>query len=207
MNRFVKYLILSDLFFWSAWGLVSPLFAIFVVDKIEGGSLLVVGIASGIALVLKSVLRIPIGIFIDKFDGEKDDYFCLVIGLFIAALTAFGFIFASKVWHIYLLQALQGIGVAVSLSAWSPIFSRHIDDKKRALEWGLDATAIGVGTGVTSIIGSWAVARFGFDSVFFCVGVIGIVGALILLPIKKDVQKEKTPGLTFSFKDIFTNNK
>ena len=74
INRVIKYLILSDLAFWSGWGLFNPVFAIFIIEKIQGGNAFVVGAAVAVYWITKSLLRIPIGIFLDSLTGEKDDY-------------------------------------------------------------------------------------------------------------------------------------
>ncbi|HOK35414.1 MAG TPA: MFS transporter [Candidatus Pacearchaeota archaeon] len=202
-NKIIKYLVLSDLIFWSGWGLVNPIFAIFITDNIEGGNALVVGIASGVYWLLKSILMIPIGTFLDNRPGEKDDYWVLVSGFFIAALVPFGFIFAKLPWHIYLLQAIQAVGMAASLSAWSAIFTRHIDKGKEATEWSLDATAVGLGTGISGTIGGWAVTKFGFNPVFIAVGILGIIGTLLLLSLRRHMRAKRDHGLYFSLRDIF----
>ena len=206
INRIIKYLVLSDFMFWSGWGLISPVFAIFIVDKIKGGDTLVVGIAAGIYWILKSILRIPIGIFLDSYPSEKDDYWFLTIGLFIASLTPFGFIFAKLPWHVYLLQIIYAIAMAMSVSGWAAIFTRHIDKGKEATEWGIDATSVGVGIGVFGIIGGWAVTRLGFDFVFMVVGFLGLTGSILLLCLKNDIKGVFDRGLRFDFKEIFQRN-
>lgn len=203
INRIIKYLILSDLIFWAGWGLITPVFAIFITEKIEGGSAFVVGIAAAIYLILESVLRLPIGIFLDSRPGEKEDYLFLVFGLFLAGLVPFGFIFSNLSWHIYLLQAIQAIAVAMALSGWSAIFTRHIDKGKEATEWGLDGTSVSLGMGISGAVGGWAVTKFGFEPVFILVGIFGIIGAFLLLPLKNEIEGGFGHGLHFSFKDIF----
>ncbi len=202
-NRVVKYLVLSDLVFWAGWGLISPVFAIFIIDKIEGGTAFVVGMAAAIYWILKSLLRIPIGMFLDTRPGERDDYWFLTVGLFIAALIPFGFIFAKFPWHIYSLQAIYAVAMAMSLSGWSAIFTRHIDKGKEATEWGLDATSVGLGIGISGAIGGWAVTQFGFEPVFIAVGILGIIGAILLLGLKNEIKGVFDHGLHFSFKEIF----
>jgi hypothetical protein len=59
VNKIVKYLILADIAFWTGWGLVSPVFAIFIVEKIQGGTALVVGIATAIYWLFRSLLVLP----------------------------------------------------------------------------------------------------------------------------------------------------
>ncbi len=203
INRIIKYLIVSDLVFWSSWGLITPIFAVFIIEKIEGGSVFIVGMAAAVYWILRSFLRIPIGIFLDACPGEKDDYWFLVTGLFIAALVPFGFVFASLPLHIYLLQAVYAVGMAMTSSGWSAIFTRHIDKGRESTEWGMDATSIGFGIGIFGAVGGWAVTQFGFDPVFIVVGVFGLVGASFLLFLRKDIRGVFDHGLHFSFKDIF----
>jgi len=203
INRIVKYLILSDLAFYAGWGLISPIFAIFIVEKIVGGNVLVAGLSSAVYLILIALLRVPMGIFLDSKPGERDDYWFLTVGLFIAALIPFGFIFSRFPWHIYLLQAIHAIGMAMSLSAWPAIFTRHIDKGKESTEWGLDATSVGLGAGISGAIGGWAVTKFGFNPVFIAFGIIGLIGAFLLLFLRNEIRGVFDHGFRFSFKDIF----
>ena len=207
-NRIIKYLILSDLAFWTGWGLITPIFAIFIVQKIKGGDIFVVGMASAVYFISKSLFRIPIGVLLDTIPSERDDYLFLVTGLLLAALVPFGFIFAETPLHIYILQGIHGIVLAMSLAGWSAIFTRHIDKGKEATEWSLDATSIGLGTGFAGAIGGWAVSRFGFNPVFVTVGILGLLGAILLFVLRKDIkgvfEKDSlNDGVHSYFRDIF----
>ena len=202
INKIVKYLVLSDLVFWAGWGLITPVFAIFIVDRIQGGTAFVVGIASAIYWILKSILRIPIGMFLDKTIGERDDYWFLTVGLFMAAFVPFGYAIATLPWHIYMLQVFYAIGMAMSLSGWTAIFTRHIDKGKEATEWGIDATSVGLGAGISAAIGGWAVTQFGFALVLIAVGILGLIGASILFLLRDEIKGVLDHGLHFSLKDI-----
>ncbi len=202
LNKIIKYLIFSDLIFYSGWGLVTPIFAIFIVNNIQEGSVLVVGMASAIFWILKSILRIPFGIFLDSHKGEKDDYFFTVFGLFIASLIPFGYIFSKFPWHIYILQAIYAIGMSMSLSGWSAIFTRHIDKGKESTEWGISATAYGIGAGIAAAVGGLAVSKFGFNPVFIVVGIMGLIGVALLLFIKNQIKGFDGNNI-FNLKEIF----
>jgi MFS family permease len=203
INRIIKYLILSDLVFWSGWGLFNPVFAIFVIEKIEGGDAFVVGAAVAIYWIVKALLRTPIGIFLDSLSGERDDYFFLVLGLFVVALIPFGYYFSSQPWHIYLLQAVHGVAMAVSLSGWYSIFTRHIDKGKEGVEWGIQATTYGLGIGISGLIGGWAVTKFGFEPVLILVGIMGLIGVLILLGLRNEIKGVFDNGFNINLKEIF----
>lgn len=211
-NRIAKVLILSDLSFWAGWGLIAPIFAIFVIEKIQGGTMLVVGISSAIYWITNSLFRIPAGILLDTIPSEKDDYFFLVLGLFMASIIPLGYIFAKLPIHVYILQFLHGLAVAISLSGWSAIFTRHIDKGRESTDWGLDTTAIGIGMGVAGALGSWIADTFGFVFVFILVSILGLIGVSFLLVLRKDIRgvfdKESLKhGLFPAVKDIFDRQK
>jgi len=204
VNKVIKYLIFSDLLFWSGWGLISPIFAVFVIEKIQGGSLAVVGLASGIYWILKSVLRIPVGILLDSRKGEEDDFWFLFFGLILSSLVPFGYLMARSPFHIYLLQTFQALGMAMALSGWTAIFTRHIDPGKEATEWGLDGTFVGLGIGLSGILGGLIANSFGFQVVFVLVGIFGFSSAFLLFGILKLISpRSLKKGLIFSLKELF----
>jgi MFS family permease len=204
VNKIIKHLIISDLIFWSGWGLLSPIFAVFLMEKIEGGNLAVVGLANGIYWILKSILRIPIGIFLDLRKGEEDDFWFLFFGLVLSSLVPFGYLMAKYPWHIYLLQSLQAFGMAMAFSGGTAIFTRHIDQGKEATEWGLDATFVGLGIGISGIFGGLIANSFGFEAVFVIVGILGFLSAFLLLGILKIISPRSfKKGLIFSLKEFF----
>ena len=208
VSKVIKTLILSDLIFWSGWGLISPIFAIFIVEKIQGGTVAVIGVATAIYWILKSLLRIPIGLFLDGHNGEEDDFWFLFFGLIITSLVPFGYLMASLPWHIYLLQVLFAVGMAMALAGVSAIFTRHIDKGKEATEWGLDATSVGLGIGAAGALGGLIAASFGFNILFILVGISGIVSAIVLLPILKLLSPRTAgKGMIFSFKELFHKEK
>ena len=189
LNRIARYLIWSDLVFYSAWGLISPIFAVFILDIIQGGNALVVGFSAGINLIIRSLLRIPFGVYADK--NSKLAYGFMFWGLLFSAIVPIGFIFSSLPIHIYLLQAFLGAMLAMSTAGWTSLFSRHLDKGKESTEWGVDAVAVGLGPGITSILGGIAVTYFSFNYVFFIVALAGLIGVVLLLFVKKDLIKNK----------------
>lgn len=204
INSVIKYLILSDLIFWSGWGLISPIFAVFIVEKIKGGNLAIIGMATAIYWILKSLLRIPIGVFLDNRKGEEDDFWFLFFGLVLTSLVPFGYLMASLSVHLYLLQTIYAIGMAMALSGWTAIFTRHIDEGKEATEWALDATSVGLGIGIAGAIGGLMANVFGFNFVFILVGIFGICSAILLLSILKVISpRSLKKGMIFSLKELF----
>ena len=81
VGRLVKYFVISDFFLLAGWGLIDPVFSVFIIQRVVGGTLLTVGIAAAIYWITRSVLQIPIAKYLDSTPGEHDDFMALVGGL------------------------------------------------------------------------------------------------------------------------------
>ena len=206
VGRVVKYLVLSDLFLLLGWGLIDPVFSVFIIERIAGATLITVGAAAAVYWILRSVLEIPIANYLDRTPGERDDFRALVGGLFLAGLSALAFSVITKVWELYLVQILHAVGFAFYLPSWSSIFSRHLDRERVSFDWSLDSTAAGLAAGVSGLFAGIVAAEWGFPAVFISGGLLSLVAAFILMlapdlvlpkPTEAGVQmKDKTPAAT-----------
>jgi len=190
-NKVVKALITSDFFLNLGWGLLSPVFALFILQKVTIQDPLkaaqVAGLAALFYWISKSLLEIPIGYLLDKKHGEKDDLWFMVAGTFITSIVPLGYIFSSEPWHIYLCQVVHAVGMAMSLPSWLAIFTRHIDKGKEGFEWSLETTSIGLGAGIAGGVGGIIAGYLGFNILFMLVSGLNFVSGICLLFIKNDV--------------------
>jgi len=191
INKVIKTLIISDLFLNSAWGLFGPVFALFIVQNITVGdtsqAAKVAGTAAFCYWIVKSFLQIPIGKYLDKNHGEKDDFLFMFFGVLLSAFVPIGFLFSSLPWHIYAFNILHAVSMALVVPSWYAIFTRHIDRGKEAFEWGTDSTSLGLGVGLAGALGGIMVSFFGFKVIFILSTVINIISALLLLVIRKEM--------------------
>jgi hypothetical protein len=191
MNPIVKSLIISDFLLNSAWGFLSPIFALFLAQNISGGDVKqaakVAGFAALFYWITKSALQLPIAKQLDKNHGDIDDFWSLVIGLVIASIIPIGYLFSYHAWHIYALEIIHAIGLAMIIPAWYAIFTRHIDKGREAFEWGLDSTSLGFGVGITGAVGGIVAAFFGLSAIFIFTTAINLVSAIFLLVIRKKI--------------------
>lgn len=189
LNKIIKYLIYSDLIFYSGWGLISPIFALYLVDSLKLTAF-VVGMAAAVHLITRSLLRVPFGMQADK--SQKIAFRFMFWGLLVAALVPLGYISAASSAHIYALQALLGASLAMSTAGWTSIFAKHMDKGKESTEWGVDAVAVGLGPGIAGAVGGITVTLFSFNLVFAIVALAGLLGAFLLLFIKKEILAKQT---------------
>jgi MFS family permease len=191
LAKIIKVFIISDFFLNLGWGLLSPIFALFILEKITlnnpAEAAEVAGFSALFYWVTKSLIEIPIGRFLDKRDGEKDDFWFMFFGILIVGAVPIGYLFSTSPWQIYLFQILHAVGMAMALPSWLAIFTRHIDKGKEAFEWSLETTSIGAGAGIAGGIGGIVAAAFGFKVLLISVSVFTMIAALLYLFIRKDV--------------------
>jgi MFS family permease len=191
VNKIVKILIVADFAINSAFGLLAPIFAIFLANNIHGGGAQVAGFATSVYWITKSLLQLPIAKFLDRTDGERDDFYALVIGQYIACSTFFLYLFASEPWHIYSIQAILGVAMAFVVPAWFGIFSRHIDRGKNSFEWSLESVfSVGIATATAGAIGGTVAESFGFNVLFVSAGIISFIGVTFLIFLYPHLHKE-----------------
>jgi len=181
VGRLVKYFILVDLALLAGWGLIEPVFSVFIIEKVAGATLITVGAAAAIYWLLKSVLQLPISNYLDRTPGEKDDLYSLILGLLVAAFSALLFALVNQVWQLYVVQVLHAVGFALYAATWPAIFSRHLDKERVSFDWALDSTAAGVSAGTSGFLGGIIANWLGFQAVFVLAAAFSALSALILI--------------------------
>jgi len=199
INRVIKILITSDFFLQAGWGLSGPIFALFLTNQIgvslnTEDKIRMVGLVAATYWIIKSVVQPFIAHRLDKNHGEKDDYWFLVVGMYIANLIPLGYIFSTQPWHIFTLEFIRGLAMACVVPTWSAIFTRHINKGREAFSWSLESTGIGFAAGFAGAFGGIIASTLGFKAVFVLVSLFGLIASSTLLLIRNQIF----------FKDHFT---
>lgn len=188
VNHVILTLVLSDFLVISAPGLLSPIIAVFLTTQIAGGTLATVGFATTIFWVIKSVVQVPVAHYADNRRGEADDFAMMLVGSCLASVVPLlYYFFANEVWHVFALEALNGIGYAMMVPTYLAIFTRHIDKYKEGTEWTLHSNAVGLGFAAAAGLGGLMAERYGFRVIFLLVSATMFLGTVILLSIRRDI--------------------
>src|SRR3989344_4204600 len=141
MNKKLLLLILSDVLILSSFGLIAPIFALFITENLSGGSIVAAGLATTVFLVVKSVVQLPLSkYFVDK---EKHKTRSLLLGTLLIITVPFIYIFSTSTTHIFIAQAVYGLGAALAYPAWFSLFTAYIDKKHKGFEYTLWSTGVG----------------------------------------------------------------
>ena len=186
MKKELMWLILSDVLILSSFGLIAPIFAIFIKEDLIGGSLVTAGLAATIFCVTKSVIQLPLSKYVDKHSHKL---MLLIIGTFLIALVPFVYSFAKNVNHIFIAQVIYGIGTALAYPTWFSLFTTYMDKKHKGFEWAVWSTSVGIGTALTAYLGAELANILGFDFLFFIVGAFSLAGFVLLFFINQAHHK------------------
>jgi MFS family permease len=188
-NNVVKCLIAFDTSIVAAGALIAPVFAIFVVNNIVGGSAAVVGFATSIYMVSFSIARLTSAYYVDKKLSEKERVALSVVGTLVVGTSFLLYVVASRPWHVYALQALNGIGTALRYSPIMSLFTRYIDKGRESFEWGLYAVSTSLGQAFAASVGGALVDELGFEAVFAITGGAIMVSSLTSLALYREIKR------------------
>ncbi|MBI2113146.1 MAG: MFS transporter [Candidatus Wildermuthbacteria bacterium] len=187
LTTVILVLVASDFLLQAGWGLIAPIFAIFLSQQIAGGSIAIVGFIAAAYWMSKSFVQPFIAHVLDLKKGEKDDFKILVIGMYAANLVPLGYFFSTELWHIFLLEIVRGLAMAMVVPTWSGIFTRHIRKGWEAFSWSIESTSIGFAAGFAAAFGGIIASAFGFQIVFLLVTCMGLLSSTLLLVIRNKI--------------------
>ena len=187
MKKGLILLIISDILILSSFGLVAPIFAIFINEDLIGGSLLAAGLATTIFLATRSVFQLPLARYIDK---QKHKTRLLIAGTFLIISVPFLYIFAEHIRMIYIAQAIYGLGAALAYPSWFSLFVINLDKRHKGFEYSLWSTGVGIGTALTAYLGASVAESFGFNYLFLLVGFFAFLGFLLLFFLERHHKRK-----------------
>lgn len=182
----VQILLLSDLFIVTGFGLIEPIFGIYVNDAIVGGTIAMIGVATGIYLITKSLIQVPFSRSVDKH-GARYASRWLFYGLLLEALAPLIYIFAKDINLIYCAQLLSGLGAGIAYPAWLGLWSKYIDEGKESFQWSFYSTLIGVATAIAAPIGAFIADKSGFNGLFLAMFACAVIGAFLTLIVQRSL--------------------
>ncbi len=185
LNNIIKFLTISDFAILTGFSFVAPIFAVFVLQNIEGGSMETAGFAISIQVFAKALLEFPIARHLDKKRGDMDEFYCMIFGSFVICIIPLLYLIIRTPGQLYLVQFVYGLATAMAYPSWMSLFTRHAEKEREGSQWALYATAIGLGTAISAALGGIIGEKYGFPTVFWLVFAMSVIGTISLLGIYK----------------------
>ena len=182
MNPFIQALLFGDMFYLTAFGLLTPIFAVFLRDRVPNITLISVGLAEAFFLLTVALLR-PFA----RLNAENDrkgwrTQVHLWFGSALIVLTPLMYLMATDMQDIYVIQILYGIGLVFCEPAWLRLTEilrkKHVEFKNAQYQslGGLLAAAM-------ALIGGFIAQYSGIPALLLFLGVMLACAAVLMITL------------------------
>jgi len=183
MNRTMKLLLLSDVFVLTGFGLIQPILAIYINDGgVTGGTMLSAGLASALFLLIKSLVQLPFGHYVDSQESKSK---WLILGTLLMACVPIIYLSANSIYQVYLAESIYGLGSGLAYPTWLGLWSANLDKGRESFQWSVYSTSTGLGTAATGAAGAAMASYAGFAATFITAGLLCLLGCMALILMER----------------------
>lgn len=175
MQKAFRLLLSSNYFNTIAFGVLGPLYALFVADL--GGSAFHAGFSWTTYALTAGLLMMAVGKLEDTFSNRSR--YLLSGSHLIIALASFSYIFVSELWQLYVVQIVFGVGVAIMTPVSKTTFTAMEAKGHEAQGWALLDGGNFIILAIASSIGGTLVALGSFTILFLFMGFAQLGSALL----------------------------
>jgi len=194
MLRWIRAILLGDMFYLMAFGMISPIFALFLQDRIPGATVMGVGMAEAAFLLSLATLR-PFVHLSTRNDGRGwRTQSHLWFGSFLTILAPFLLLLARDMLDVIVIQMIYGTGVAFAEPAWSRLMDRTcgIDDASKQEPKNAANTLLAAGI---AVLGGFIAQYEGMPALLYFLGMT-LIGAALIMSILYHQLGRFTPRKT-----------
>ncbi|MCC7290154.1 MFS transporter [bacterium] len=187
-NHAIRSLTLSDFGVWSGSNLIGVVFPLFVIGQIQGATVTDAGISTMIYLGIAALCNIPLGRFMDKHVGLKDELTLLAISNLVRGISLIALALTTSLYWLFILQAVLGIAKSMNTTSWRILFSRFLDKNNIGRSWGAYDTVMSIGFGIAAFLGGYLGENLGYNIVIFIGGIMSLISTFFPLMSFKDIE-------------------
>ncbi|MBI4089240.1 MAG: MFS transporter [Candidatus Levybacteria bacterium] len=191
MNSIVKAFIVSEIFLWSSWNAITPIFAIFAANKIPGGNTEIAASAFSSYLIVRVIFELISGRYLSKSE-EIYKFMIAIIGIILISLGYLGFALIQNTLFLFFFYGVIGMGLGIASPAKNSLFSTHLDKNKEVTEWSIYDGFVFMGMAMSAVIGGFVANRYGFTFLFYLVAITNLLSIIpyILYARRKKAQTD-----------------
>lgn len=190
MNPVVKAFIVSEMFLWSSWNAVIPIFAIFAATEIPGGNTEIAATSFSAYLIVRVIFELISGKYLSQ-STEMQKFIVTIIGIILMSAGYVGFALTKNISSLFLFNSVIGMGLGIASPAKNSLFSSHLDKNKEVTEWSIYDGFVFLGMAMSAAIGGFVANRYGFPFLFYLVAATNLLSIIpyILYAKKKNTKK------------------
>ena len=163
--------------FWAALYIYVPILPTYAESL--GASLSMVGAVIASYAIAQLLLRAPIGIWAD-FLGRRKPF--VVAGLLFASIGALTMAFAPSPWFLFAGRAITGVAATTWVIS-SVFFASYFPPERTVRAIGIISFVNSASMVAATSVGGQLAEVWGVESIFLIGAVLGVLGALLLIPV------------------------
>lgn len=174
VSPIIKAYIIADSFLWSAWNLIMPIFAVFIVNNINKSSIELAAAGYSIHLITRVIFELLSGSYLAKSTDRKK-FIVTIFGMSILSVAYLGFSVSSEIFQVFVFYAVAGMALGIATPAKNALFSMHLDKNKESAEWGITDAVSFICMALATALGGFIAGEFGFKMLFYVAAIINIL--------------------------------
>jgi len=187
VNAVVKAFIVSEIFLWSSWNAIIPIFAIFAATKIPGGNTEVAASSFSTYLIVRVIFELISGRYLSKSNDVRK-FAMSILGIILISLGYVGFALTKNILSLFVFYGVIGMGLGIASPAKNCLFSSHLDKDKEITEWSIYDGFVFMGMAMSATIGGFIANKYGFTFLFYLVAVTNLLSIIPYLLYAKNGQ-------------------
>lgn len=177
MNSVVKAFIISEIFLWSSWNAIIPIFAIFAANKIPGGNTEIAAASFSTYLISRVLFELISGRYLSK-SNDTQKFIISIVGIILMSVGYMGFALTKNVSSLFIFYGVIGMGLGIASPAKNSLFSSHLDKDKEVTEWSIYDGFVFMGMAMSATIGGFVANRYGFAFLFYLVAITNLLSII-----------------------------
>jgi MFS family permease len=129
-----------------------------------------------------TAMQIPVGFLVDRFGVKRPLTFSFIAWCLVAAATAM----AGAFWELVALRLMLGVAEAALFPAGLAWLAKHVKEQQRGLAAGIFVSGSKWGPAIASPLATWLILGYGWRSMFFLLGVGGLVWVIPWILLAED---------------------
>ncbi len=177
--RLLKNLFAADLLLLGSYGLMLPIFAIFLTDRLPDAGIESVSAAAAVWLFAYALFDWTYATFLQHGDANKRARGGLIAGSALVAAVPLVYLMATDMALIYVAQLLLGSGLGLAKSSWSHLMRVAIDEKHRHTVRKMRRFSNTMIMAAAAAIGGLMAAQLGFDRLLWTMFGLGVCATAV----------------------------
>lgn len=191
MNNKLKSLLGVDLLVTSSYGLILPILPLFIMERIEGSSLMSVAIAQAIFLLSQAGFGWIYSNYLNHKQTKIRAHGGLIIGSLIVTIVPAIYLISWEVTLIYLAQILLGLGLGVLYPSWSSLAKDSSQAVHRPQIKKVHSIYLSLSMALAALLGGYVAYEYGFCILIYMMILIGICGTALSLVLWFSKNKKR----------------